>query len=219
MIFALQRLTEPAIEPVSLAQAIQHLREDADANQATQDEISGLITSAREWVEHETGTSLIDSYWRLTIGNGGYAYSTPVPLVPPIYVTGNELPREDGSILLRRYPVIAVTKFVSVANDGTETPVDADGYVLRDAGSKRPRLFPTSGAPWASGTYIIEYRAGFANRVGSPTEGAEKVPARMKAAMRLHIQAHYDQDERTMEKLLQAAGNLLCGLSGDVPVA
>jgi hypothetical protein len=39
--------------------------------------------------------------------------------------------------------------------------------------------------------------------------GAAKVPYALQAALLLHVEAHYDRNERMMEKLLTAAENLI----------
>ncbi len=51
----------------------------------------------------------------------------------------------------------------------------------------------------------IDFRAGFLD----PTDTDTSVPAIFKRAMKLHIEAHYNRDEKMMEKLITAARNLL----------
>lgn len=61
---ALFRTTAPSAEPVTLADAKQHLKLDHDSED---DLIEGLIRAAREEVEASTGLALIDQSWRLTL--------------------------------------------------------------------------------------------------------------------------------------------------------
>jgi uncharacterized phiE125 gp8 family phage protein len=61
---ALFRTTAPEAEPVTLAEAKQHLRIDHDGEDAL---VEALIRAAREEVEASTGLALIDQNWRLTL--------------------------------------------------------------------------------------------------------------------------------------------------------
>jgi uncharacterized phiE125 gp8 family phage protein len=58
------RLTAPAAEPVTLAEAKAHLRVDLSDDDAM---IERLIAAAREWVESQTGRALISQNWRMTM--------------------------------------------------------------------------------------------------------------------------------------------------------
>ena len=58
------RTVEPALEPVTLAEAKAHMRLGHDSEDAL---IAGLIRAARDEVERTTGTALIDQDWRLAL--------------------------------------------------------------------------------------------------------------------------------------------------------
>lgn len=209
MRFVLERLSEPEIEPVTAAEFVRNVGEFPAAATERADDIARLIASAREWVEHDTGRALIDQSWRLTITDGVGAIYDPVQRPPPVgYYTGQTGPRV-GEILLMRSPVLAITSFVTVDAAGDETAVDAATYELREADSKWPRLVGLDGTTWGTGTFRIVFRAGYANRVASPQEDASVVPDRFKQAILLHAQAHYDLDEKLMDKLLAAAEGLI----------
>ena len=60
---ALFRIAEPAVEPVSVADARAWLRIDHEGDDAL---LGDLIRAARVTVENETGKALIDQQWRLT---------------------------------------------------------------------------------------------------------------------------------------------------------
>lgn len=214
MNFVLERIVDPATEPVTLAQAIQQVREFSSASQATQDQLSALIVNAREWVEDETGHALMDQRWRLTLGDNLLTGSDVSGYLP--YATG--VWAQNDSIYLRRTPVIALTKFVSVASDGTETAIAASAYSLLDAGSKWPRIVSAAGT-WTDERLLIEYRAGYADMLGSPTGSAADVPQRFKQAILLHVEAHYNRDEKMMDKLMEAACHNVARLNAHIPFA
>lgn len=206
MKFALERLTQPDIEPITLAEMKVSLRAFTQVT-ALDNDITSLIQGAREWVEDFTGRALIDQVWRLSLGDEVFPFGfTDENRVTPIYY-GEWFPNNDG-ILLRKSPVIEITSFVTVGNDGAETEVDASSYELREPASKWPRLVGLNGGTW-SGTRRVTFRAGFVNRLGSPTEGVERIPARFIHAMKLWVEAHYDRDEKMMEKLVEAAERLI----------
>ncbi len=231
MRFALQRLTQPEIEPVTLAEIIQHVREFASISTAAQNELTALIAAGREWVEDYTGRVLIDQTWRLTLigRSGSYAggdnvYGTRDGRLPVGYgyYSGLFQTGRHGEISLYKSPILALTKFVTVDAAGAETNVDPTTYELRDAGAKWPRIVALNGATWATwltGDMRIEYRAGFADRTGSPQFGAEVVPERFKQAIKLWVEANYDRDEKMMTLLLQAAQNIICSESSDLSMA
>lgn len=206
MNFVLERVTQPSIEPVTLAEAIQHLREFSSISQATQDQLTALIVAGREWAEDYTGRALIEQRWRLTVGSGSLPFAyTDSNTVSGIYA-GVFDPRTDG-ILLRKSPVIALVSVASVDSLGVETALDVADYEVMEADSKWPRVV----ASWSGSTLRFVYRAGFAAGVGSPdpTPDAALVPERFKQAIKLWVEAMYDRDEKLMPMLLIAAEMLL----------
>jgi hypothetical protein len=226
MKFTLERLTEPQIEPITLAELKRHLREFASITDADAD-LTQLIIAARQWVEEYTARALIDQNWQLTIDGpvrmvqgdrvGGYS-----PGPPYRYVS-----REDWlhwinrrEIMLRRSPVIAITSFVSVDTiTGAETAIDPTTYQLREPRSKWPRVAALFATTWTTGALKLQFRAGFADLIGSPTQGAEMVPVRFKQAMKLWIEANYDRDPKMMALLLQTAAGIVEGERADLHLA
>ncbi len=57
---SITRTTQPTIEPVTLAEAKQHLRVDSNEDDAY---IAGLVRAAREWVEEYLDRTLILTQW------------------------------------------------------------------------------------------------------------------------------------------------------------
>lgn len=108
------RTVEPAVEPVTLVEARQHLRIDHDSEDEL---ISGLIRAAREEVEAATGLALINQSWRLALD------------APPC----------SGLVRLRRGPVRAVTSITVYGGEGEGSLVDPADYQL-DALSRPARL-------------------------------------------------------------------------------
>ena len=222
MNFTLERVTGPDIEPVTLEEMKKHLRCYASITDED-DDISALIVTAREWVEDYTARALIDQSWRLTIdanlhGDRVRGFNEPR--------FGGGFGRMEwlhwmrrGEILLRRAPVIAVTSFKSIDAAGVETDIDSAGYALREADSKWPRLVPLSGTTWTTGTLKIEFRAGFADRLGSPKQDATRVPTRFKQAMKLWAEANYDRDPVMMPLLLGVAQQLVKPERSDLSIA
>lgn len=217
MQFCLERVTDPDIEPVTLAEMKLHLR--AYGSDTSEDAlISSLITSAREWVEQYTGRALIDQSWRLTRrmqyltrGDvvGGFNFGPGYGNFPGFYYWHMDFRRNGNQISLRKSPVLAIQSFVTVDADGAETDVDPTTYQLREAHSKSPRVVALSGAIWGLGDLRITYRAGYADRAASPQQGAEMVPERFKTAMKLYAQALYDRDPANIDVLMTAAANII----------
>lgn len=210
--WALERLSDPELEPITKSELKVHLR--IPANRTSEDDwLDDLIKMARESVEETTGRVLVDSRWRLTLFGNGYEWRDLNTITParPLW-TGDWVWGLNQEIQLRRSPVIALTSFVTVDSAGTETAVSASTYALREPDSKWPRIAALSGATWNEWLNYdmrIVYRAGYVDRTGSPTETATAIPARYKAAMKLLCEAHYDRDEKQMKDLIDCAERLL----------
>lgn len=201
--FMLERVSEPEIEPVLLAEAKVHLREYDTIAAARETEIEAKITAAREWLEDYTGRACIDQTWRLTIGD-----QTAVDPVEEPACTCVSSENAGSEIFLRKSPVLAIVSFKLVAADGTETDVDAADYELRERDGRWPRLVALNGASWKTGVRRVTFRAGYADRDVSPAEGGEVVPERLRQAILLYLEALYDRDERTMALLMATAERL-----------
>ena len=201
MIFTLEPVTGPDIEPVTVEELKRDLGEFSGVTDKDAD-MAALITSAREWAENLTGLACIDQTWRLTVGQ-----PATLPVRGAVSWAADNAWSRCG-ILLRRSPVLSIVSFGTVDADGVETAVDPADYALREADSKWPRIVALGGAAWTTGTFRILLRAGYADRKASPQQDASVVPARLKQAIRLPAQAHFDADEN-MERLIKAATALL----------
>lgn len=211
MRWTLERVSQPAFEPVRLAEMKRHLRA-SDATSPLDGDIEALIKSAREWVEDYTGRALIDQQWRLTLS----PYLGRAALPAGAY-SGDYRESATGEILLRRSPVLGIVSVGSFDSDGAETAASGASYEARGVDTKWPTLYPLSGASWGAGEQRIVFRAGYADTTGSPQEDASVVPERYKQAIKLHVEAHYDRNPETMKMLLDAAKALVkderCSLS------
>ena len=129
---------EPAVEPVSLADAKAHLRITHDAEDAL---IAELVTAARSHVEREAGLAMIEQIWRL------YLDDWPA----------------DRCVRLRRYPVRRIESATVFDDDGEAHSLDL-GQLRLDTVSRPARLFVSDAVPGGStpNGIEIEFVAGLA---------------------------------------------------------
>ena len=200
--FSLECIEAPDSEPVSLAEMKRHLREFQSSTDIDED-INALIIGGRQWAERFTGRALFAQKWRLALW-----HERRVPRLgfyrggPAYFVGADHWWRRAREIMLRRSPVIEITSFVSLNEAGEQTTIDAGTYMLRDGGSKWPRIAPLSGASWATLNDLqIEFRAGF--------EDEDAIPICFKQAIKLWAEANYDRDPQMMPLLIKTAEGLL----------
>lgn len=183
-------VVEPTEEPVSLEEVKQHLRIDDDLT-ADDDLLDSLIQSARQHIEKTTGLALVDQ--TLEVRLDAYPSNRVIALRGPL-LGGVSLSYTDAS--------------------GTIVALDEDQYVVEAALKNRaPRIVLGYGVTWpysvpVSDAIRVRWRAGFADLTGSPTESVSQVPAPLRAAIKLHVEAHYDRDERTFDMLMKAVESL-----------
>ncbi|MCR4265351.1 head-tail connector protein [Nitratireductor sp. ZSWI3] len=108
------RTVDPAVEPLTLAEAKAHLRID---HASEDDLLGGLLRAARQEVEKATGQALIEQAWRLVL---------------------DDWP-ETATVLLRRTPVRSVLSVTVFDADGAGSVLDPADYQL-DAVSTPARL-------------------------------------------------------------------------------
>jgi hypothetical protein len=213
--FLLERMVDPLIEPVTRAEMIEQVREFTSAAEASLERLDGLITVARLWAEHYTGRALVDQKWRLNIGDANAIFRNVDSDTVSGYYRGPYEALRDGRIMLRRSPVLAITRIATVASDGTETVVDSATYELREADSKWPSVLALTGS--LAGPLRIEFRAGYIDTSASPFVGT--VPEIFLQALRLHAHALYNLDDKQVPLLMRAAENLLDTESANLGMA
>ena len=164
--YSLMRTVEPAIEPVSLAEAKRH----ANVVASDDDELlAGLIQAAREQVESDAGRALINQTWRLKLHD--------------FFADQLELPRG---------PLQSVTSITYLDPDGVEQTlaaanyhVDADrtpGVIWRDPDCTWPTVSDVANA------VTILFVAGYG-------DAAADVPQRAKQAILLLLGHWYRSRE------------------------
>lgn len=183
----------PTIEPITLAEARDHLRLDAYDSPAVHPDdaiVTALITVAREWAEQFTGRTIAQVMLELVLDN-----------FPCDTCAGTNV------IELLGGPVQVVTSFVYL--DGEEVEQDLVDFQL-DIFSNPPRLSPAASASWPAtfgnpenvvgvtaqmNTVRIRYLAGYTLPGDSPDY--MPLPKSIKQAMLLVIGHYYENREDT----------------------
>lgn len=170
------RISNPAAEPVTLAEAKAHLRVDSSDEDAL---ISAMIAAARESAEHETGRTVISTTWRLTLDQFPTSIQLPMPRV-----TG-----------------VTVIEYVDDA--GVTQALAPAGYQLIADSEYEAWIEPAYGYGWPAvraqaEAVRVTYVAGWAN--------AAAVPAAIKAWVLLAVGDMYANRERSGAKPAVAHG-------------
>lgn len=157
--------TAPAIEPLTLDEAKNHLRVDsADDNVL----ITALIITARQMVEKETKRAFITQTWQM------YLDAAPAEI---------EIPKP---------PLQSISSIIVVDDDGGESEVSSTIYDV-DASQGLPgrvKLKSSYAWPYHRGfvSFIIEFKAGY-------SDTADGVPQTFKQAILQLIGHLYDNRE------------------------
>lgn len=166
-----RNLTQPEIEPITLADAKLHLRVDFTTDDAL---INGLIQAAREHAEDILGRALISRVVRATI-DGIPGREIVLPLSPVIDVR---------SILF--YDTLDVSTLVATTDYLVDT--DAwDGRIVLNDDSDWPDIDYREAK-----TVVIEYDAGYSSV-------ASEIPAKFRSAILLMVAHWYTHREETTQ--------------------
>ena len=136
-----RRAGAPLAEPVTLLEALVHLREEADAG-ANDAYISSLISVARQACEDRTERTLVHTPWLL------------------------QLDAFPAAIVLHQPPIASVESVQYLDVDGALRTLDPADYVL-DAASEPGYLVPAPDRSWpatqagAVNTVRVRYTAGY----------------------------------------------------------
>lgn len=193
----LRVITQPDVEPITLAEARTHLRDDAQYDSPQDDPLEELdddliltlITAAREWAEEFTGRTIAQKVLEYTMD---------------AFPTGTTV--ADRTIEL---PGAPIQTLVSVTYSGTEPneedpEVTVDADVVIDAADYQvdlvlnpPRLAPVASA-WPTARTVfnaarVRYIAGYTLPTDSPND--YPLPKLMKQAMLLVIGHWYANTE------------------------
>jgi uncharacterized phiE125 gp8 family phage protein len=165
--WALNLVTEPEEEPITLEQAKAHLRVDfADDD----DYINALITVAREITEQRTNRALITQTWEYIL---------------------DDFPRGDD-IKLRKPSLQSVTSVNYTDSSGIEHIMPTTDYVV-DKNSKPGRIFLGFAKIWP--VAILQPAAAVRIRFVAGYGAASDVPQALKQAMFFLISQFYEQRE------------------------
>lgn len=168
---SLVRATEPAVEPVTLAEAKAHLRVDVSDDDAL---ISAIIRSAREFCEQYLDRSLVHTQWTMRLDR-----------FPPSSIQPIELPRPP---MARAGTTTTTVVTYTLETQGTATLSTATYRVDRNAtpGTIKP-LYAQTWPPHLmdDNTISITWWGGY---------GADgtSVPAAIKSAMMMLVSHLYE---------------------------
>lgn len=179
-------ITGPALEPVSLAEAKEHLKIDHSDEDAY---ITSLITAARKFSEAYTGILFIEQNLKWTLdrwpGYGG-TYQETLPLISNY--------GKNRFIEVPKGPLLAVTSITTFDDDDGSAVWGPENYYVSAA---QNRIYRRTGVAWPNpgragdGIEII-YQAGF-----GPL--ASDVPATLRHALLLIIGHLYSNREPVKE--------------------
>jgi uncharacterized phiE125 gp8 family phage protein len=157
--------TAPEVEPLTLDEAKEHLREDGMGQDAL---ISALIVAARQWVETRAWRALITQEWDMYYRRPTGACALVVPMPPT-------------------QSVDAVTYIDAAGDSKVMDPAD---YVV-DTASQPARIYPVTAWPAmsdVSGAVVVAVTAGFG-------DDPEDVPQHYRQAMLLVLGHWYANRE------------------------
>lgn len=171
-------ITAPAAEPVSLADAQEHLRAAVGGTDATL--IVAYLQAAREAVENHTSRALMPQTWELRL-----------PEFP------------SSTIGLPIAPLMSVTSLRYTSAAGVDTLMASTAYQIEAPSGPTAQpalLWPAVGTTWPGtrlddrGAVRVTFSAGYAN--------AAAVPAALRAAILLITGELYENREATTARPL-----------------
>ena len=162
MFVALNTLVEPAVEPVSIDLARQHLRLDNDDDDNL---IALYITTARVMAENYLGRFLIQQQARYSISEAPPGPQWPLTAITPV-VLPLWLPYPlvfQSPIALPRYPVISIDQ-VQVSHTGQlvdQVLNPATDYTADLTGAPARLLLQPSAQPAMGQHVLVDFTAGY----------------------------------------------------------
>ena len=161
----LTQLSAPSNEPLTLADAKQHLRVDISDDDAL---ITALIVTARQQAEHRTGRAFVTQQWRLGL---------------------DQFPDDSLELPLPQLQSVQSVTYLD-SNGGRQTLAGSEYDVITD--ELVGRIVPAYGKSWPDcrvtpGSVQVSYTCGYG--------AAAAVPASIKSWMLLAIGAWYENRE------------------------
>lgn len=158
-----QLITPPAAEPVTRAEAKNHLRLETDLDD---DDVDRLIVAARQWAEEYCWRGFVTQVWEFV---------------------ADEFPSCDDGFKLPRGNLAGVTSVKSIDANGVEQTMSSGDYSVdstREPGRLRlgyGKSWPSSRSQWDA--VRVRYTVGWS---------ADQVPAPIKQAVLLLIAGMYE---------------------------
>lgn len=161
--------TPPVGEPLSVAEAKQHLRVDFDDDDSL---IADNIAEARERVEHHCSIGILPQQYTFGIDRfpyGGYTDGAPsrsdYDQLGNLTWQGQIYHNRSSTILLPVGPLISVDSITYVDLNGVQQTLDPSVYQV-DLLADQPRLLPAPGKYWPSTQFqenavLIKFTVGF----------------------------------------------------------
>jgi uncharacterized phiE125 gp8 family phage protein len=178
---ALQLVTPPAEEPVSLADAKLHLRVDFTDDDAL---ITALITAARQAAETITGRQIVTARWKLVLDSFPGPSLMGVPAGTPFSLPGH-------AILLPKCTVQSVVSIQFLDMSSTWQVMPATDYTV-DLACEPARITPVFGKIWPItlpqiSAVMVTFDAGYG--------AASAVPEGIKSWIKLRVGSLYAHRE------------------------
>ena len=202
MRYGLTVSVEPAIEPVTTAEAKTHLRVETADDDAY---IVLLIKTARQMGENRTQRALITQTFVLTLD----AFPPNVIFAPELYFYSSRI---DPTIRLPRSPAQSITSITYVDDAGDTQTLDSSKYTL-DTSSLVPRIVPAFGEVWPTTRPVIN--AVTITFVAGYGDAATDVPDPLIHAIKLIVGTYYDPVRANVSAInmseIPQAANFLMG--------
>lgn len=176
MKWAVEEVTQPEVEPVTLEEAKAHLRVDGSDEDAL---ISALIVAGRQWAENEIGYVTVQRQLRLVL---------------------DEFPASGVDVItLPRSRLISIDSVQYADRNGATQDWAAENYSA-DTASVEGRLLRAFGVEWPETraqrqAVTITYTAGWPDDGASPPDYAANVPQPIKQAILLLVGHWYEHRE------------------------
>ena len=190
--YSLKRTVAPTSEPVTLSQAKAQCR--LDQVDSSEDALLVMyIQAAREYVEEQTGRSLIAQTWVLTRDRFP-GYTTLFRSSGPWALPADCGKQHVNEILLGHGPVLSVSSVTFYDGNNSPETLDPALYVA-DLSGDFARVAPAPGcwwpvAAWRPDAVQVTYSAGYGATAGA-------VPATLQLAMLLLVAHWYENREAT----------------------
>jgi len=190
-----KQLTQPAIEPVTLAQAKLHLRLDFTEDDSV---VSGLIAAAREYVEKEMQRAIYERSFLLTLDY--------FPLASECVNGANQYAYVSSYIrslsIHCPMPSLVSVESIQYLSDSSQTvTLSPNSYVL-DTVSEPGRIMPAPGTYWPYQNQYLPGQVQVTYTAGSYGDGedVDTCPQAIKQAILLLVGHWYSNREAASDK-------------------